>query len=148
MQARTGTTGGNAEPNDAPYGDMFFRSAGTNPFVDTDEDPLSTFGLDVDTGSYAVARRYLHDGHLPPPEAIRVEEFVNAFHYGDTANADDDFTLRAEAAPLGFADPKHYRLVRFAVTARSIAPAQRKPAVLTFVIDVSGSMDMENRLGW
>ncbi len=158
MQARRGgTTGGNAEPNDAPYGDVFFRSTGTNPFVDADEDPLSTFGLDVDTGSYSVARRYLRDGHLPPPEAIRVEEFVNSFHYGDVAQGDEDFTLRAEGAPTAFADPAHllghartpplYRLVRFAVTARSITAAQRKPAVLTFVIDVSGSMGMENRLG-
>jgi len=67
------STGGTAEPNDRPYGDVFFKHTGTNPFVDTEEDPLSTFGLDVDTGSYGVLRRYLTDGHLPPPEAIRVE---------------------------------------------------------------------------
>ncbi len=146
-EMHAGTTGGNAEPNDAPYGHMFFRSAGTNPFVDTDEDPLSTFGLDVDTGSYAVTRRYLRDGHLPPAEAIRVEEFVNAFHYGDAAASEGDFTLRAEAAPTPFADPARYRLVRFAVAARSVAAAARRTAVLTFVIDVSGSMAAQNRLG-
>jgi len=151
----SGSTGGTAEPNDQPYGDVFFRATGTNPFVDTDEDALSTFGLDVDTGSYTVARRYLHDGYLPPPEAIRVEEFVNAFHYGDAASASEDFLLHAEGAPSAFdggtpsafADPRPYRLVRFAVDARTIEPAARKPAVLTFVIDVSGSMAVENRLG-
>jgi hypothetical protein len=63
------STGGTAEPNDQPYGDMFFRSYGTNPFVDTEDDPLSTFGLDVDTGSYTLARSYLERSttviHLP-----------------------------------------------------------------------------------
>ncbi|MCB9008025.1 MAG: von Willebrand factor type A domain-containing protein [Ardenticatenaceae bacterium] len=44
----------------------------------TEVDNLSTFSLDVDTGSYSIARRYLQDGLQPPPEAIRVEEFVNS----------------------------------------------------------------------
>ncbi len=53
------STGGTAEPNDQPYGDVFFKTYGTNPFIDTEDDRLSTFGLDVDTGSWGVARRYL-----------------------------------------------------------------------------------------
>ena len=96
------STGGEREPNDKPYGDVFFQEYGTNPFVDTDDDRLSTFGLDVDTGSYTVARRYLSDGNLPPREAIRVEEFVNAFSYGDRPPSRGDFAIRAEAAPTPF----------------------------------------------
>jgi Ca-activated chloride channel family protein len=144
-----GTTGGNAEPNDEAYGDNFFRSTGTNPFVDTEEDRLSTFGLDVDTASYTVARRYLQDGNLPDPDSIRVEEFVNFFDYGDAPPANDDFSLRAEGAPTPFASSAgdQYRLLRFNVRARQIRPEDRKPAVLIFVVDVSGSMDVENRLG-
>ncbi|HEX3128099.1 MAG TPA: von Willebrand factor type A domain-containing protein, partial [Thermoanaerobaculia bacterium] len=143
---KAGTTGGNAEPNDEAYGDNFFQSAGTNPFVDTEEDRLSTFGLDVDTASYTVARRYLEDGNLPNPDSVRVEEFVNFFDYGDPAPTRDDFALKAEGAPTPFAGPG-YRLLRFNVKAREIRPEERKPAVLIFVVDVSGSMDMENRLG-
>jgi Ca-activated chloride channel family protein len=146
------STGGTAEPNDQPYGDMFFRSYGVNPFVDTEEDRLSTFGLDVDTGSYGVAGAYLRDGHLPPAEAIRVEEFVNAFRYGDPAAGDPaggegDFALRAEGAPSPFAGGERHRLLRFHLRARTVDPADRRPAVLTFVVDVSGSMAQENRLG-
>ena len=57
---------------------MFFENYGVNPFIDTEDDHLSTFALDVDTGSYTIARRYVTDGNLPPDDAIRVEEFVNA----------------------------------------------------------------------
>ncbi|HVG10185.1 MAG TPA: von Willebrand factor type A domain-containing protein [Thermoanaerobaculia bacterium] len=141
-----GTTGGDAEPNDEAYGDTFYKSAGVNPFVDTDEDRLSTFGLDVDTASYTVTRRYLEDGNLPVPESVRVEEFVNFFHYGDAPPAKDDFAIRAEGAPTPFA-PAGYRLLRFNIRGREIRPEDRKPAVLTFVVDISGSMAAENRLG-
>jgi Ca-activated chloride channel family protein len=140
------STGGTHEPNDAPYGDMFFKEHGTNPFVDTDDDRLSTFGLDVDTGSYTVMRRYINDGNLPPREAIRVEEFVNAFSYGDRPPARGDFAIRAEAAPTPFMKGSLYRVVRFNVRGRAVNEKDRKPAVLTFVVDVSGSMNYQNRL--
>ncbi|HEX2224965.1 MAG TPA: von Willebrand factor type A domain-containing protein [Thermoanaerobaculia bacterium] len=142
-----GTTGGNAEPNDEPYGDNFFKSAGVNPFIDTEDDALSTFGLDVDTGSYTVARRYLNDGNLPPGEAIRVEEFLNYFDYRDRPPVRGDFALRIEGAPSPFAQGERYHLVRFGIKGREVEARNRKPAVLTFVVDVSGSMDQENRLG-
>jgi Ca-activated chloride channel family protein len=142
-----GTTGGIVEPNDEPYGDNFFESAGTNPFIDTEDDRLSTFGLDVDTGSYTVARRYLNDGNLPRPDSIRVEEFLNFFHYRDPLPASGDFALRVEGAPSPWTEGERYRMVRFSIRGREVKAANRKPAVLTFVVDVSGSMDQENRLG-
>ncbi len=141
------STGGTAEPNDQPYGDMFFRSYGTNPFVDTEVDALSTFGLDVDTGAYTVARSYLERGHLPPAEAIRVEEFVNYFDYEDRAPRRGDFAVTAEGTPSPFTEGRGYQLLRFGLHGREIPVRDRKPAVLTFVIDVSGSMGRENRLG-
>jgi hypothetical protein len=97
MATTGGTTGGNAE------------------------DRLSTFGLDVDTGSYTVARGNLEDGNLPDPDSIRVEEFVNFFDYGDAPPTRDDFALSAEGAPTPFAGPG-YRLLRFNVRARQIRP--------------------------
>jgi len=142
------STGGTAEPNDAPYGDVFFREYGVNPFVDTADDALSTFGLEVDTGSYTVVRRYLADGHLPPREAVRVEEIVNFFDYGDPApRSADDVQLSVEGAPSPYTDNDAYRVLRFGVRFRDVDTAARPPAVLTFVVDVSGSMARENRLG-
>ena len=141
------STGGTTEPNDAPYGDVFFREYGVNPFIDTEDDRLSTFGLDVDTGSYTVVRRYLRDGHLPPREAVRVEELVNYFDYGDQPPREGDFALTAEGAPSPFGEGKRYQVLRFAVNARAVDAADRPPALLVFVVDVSGSMNRENRLG-
>ncbi len=147
VDALAATTGGNAEPNAEPYGDMFFRSAGTNPFVDTEDDPLSTFGLDVDTGSYTVARRYLETGHLPPPAAVRVEEFLNYFDYREPPPAEGDFAVYAEGAPAPFGENQSYHLLRFHLRGRTVEAADRLPADLTFVVDVSGSMAAGNRLG-
>lgn len=141
------STGGTDEPNDAAYGDVFFRHYGVNPFLDPEEDRLSTFALDADTGSWGVVGRYLDDGNLPPAEAVRVEEIVNALDYGDPPPAEDDFALYAEGAPTPFGGGDRYRLLRFAVKAREVHAADRKPAALTFVVDVSGSMAQENRLG-
>lgn len=141
------STGGATEPNDQPYGDVFFREAGVNPFIDTEDDRFSTFGLEVDTGSFNIVRRYLSDGHLPPREAVRVEEIVNAFNFGDAPPAEGDFALSAEGAASPFGEGRRYKIVRFGVTARAVDVADRPPAILTFVIDVSGSMNRENRLG-
>ncbi|MDX1645397.1 MAG: von Willebrand factor type A domain-containing protein, partial [Thermoanaerobaculia bacterium] len=146
-QAVPPSTGGTAEPNDQPYGDMFFESYGVNPFVDTEDDNLSTFGLDVDTGSYAVARRYVQGGHLPPAAAVRLEEFVNYFDYGDAPPSRGDFAVHLEGAPAPFAEGPRYQLLRVGIRARDVVAEERPPATLIFVVDVSGSMARENRLG-
>ncbi len=137
---------GNLQPGQA-YADVRYKSAGVNGFEDTEKDRLSTFGLDVDTASYTVARRYLTDGNLPDPRSVRVEEFVNFFDYGDAPPSRGDFAIRAEGAPSPFTQGPQYRLLRFNIRGRVVDPANRRPVVMTFVIDVSGSMDMENRLG-
>ena len=133
-------------PNSAPYQDVFFQAHGTNPFIDTEDDALSTFGMDVDTASYAVTRRYLRDGYLPPPEAVRVEEFVNAFDYDYTPPTDDTFAVHLEGAPSKFGEGKRLQLLRIGLQGYIVPDTDRKDAKLTFVIDVSGSMSLETRL--
>jgi Ca-activated chloride channel family protein len=130
-----------------PYPDVHYKSSGVNPFKDTEAHRLSTFGLDVDTASYTVARRYLTDGNLPDPASVRVEEFVNFFDYGDPAPRQGDFAIRAEGGPTPFVQGPQYRLLRFNLRGREVRMDNRRPVVLTFVIDVSGSMAEENRLG-
>ena len=133
-------------PNSAPYHDVFFQAHGTNPFIDTEDDALSTFGMDVDTASYAVTRRYLRDGFLPLPEAVRVEEFVNAFDYDYTPPTDDTFAIHLEGAPSKFGEGKRLQLLRIGIQGYVVPDTDRKDAKLTFVIDVSGSMSLETRL--
>lgn len=134
-------------PNGEPHHDMYFKGTGTNPFIDTEDDHLSTFAMDVDTGSYSVTRRYLTDGYLPPPEAVRVEEFVNTFDYNYDPPAADAFAIHIDGAPSKFGEGKRLQLLRIGLQGRVIADEHRKDAILTFVIDVSGSMKMENRIG-
>ncbi|MCB0060642.1 MAG: von Willebrand factor type A domain-containing protein [Caldilineaceae bacterium] len=128
--------------------DMFFADYGINGFVDAAQDHLSTFALDVDTGSYTVMRNYLNRELVPPAEAVRVEEFINYFDYG-YANpaADETFAITLDAAPSPFFTQPRHRLLRVGIQGYAISAEERQDAALTFVIDVSGSMDQENRLG-
>ncbi len=126
--------------------DNYFQDYGVNPYTDAFEDHLSTFALDVDTASYSVARRYVEDGNLPPSDAVRVEEFVNYFEPGlPNARGRGLCHLRRRRA---FAVPprRHATSCASASRATRCRSGERKPATLTFVIDVSGSMEQENRL--
>jgi len=131
------------EPND-----MFFQNYGVNPSIDTEDDNLSTFALDVDTGSYTVMRNYLKDGNLPPSDSVRVEEYVNYFDQG-YANppAHQAFGIYLDGGPTPFTQTERYDMLRVGIQGYQVDASDRKPAALTFVIDVSGSMDMDNRLG-
>ena len=133
-------------PNGAAYSDVFFKGHGVNPFIDTEDDNKSTFGMDADSASYAVTRRYLQDGHLPPPEAVRVEEFINTFDYNYTPPTDAAFAVHLEGAPSKFGMGKRLQLLRIGIQGHVIPDTDRKDATLTFVIDVSGSMRRESRL--
>lgn len=134
-------------PNNNAYHDVFFQDYRTNPFIDTEDDHLSTFAMDVDTASYSVTRRILNDGYLPPQEAVRVEEFVNTFDYNYTPPSDEAFAVYIEGAPSQYGDGNRLQLLRIGIQGRVISDENRKDAILTFVIDVSGSMAFENRLG-
>lgn len=126
-------------------GDVFFKKYGTNPFVDTEDDHLSTFSIDVDTASYTIARKYLNRGIQPNDASVRVEEFVNYFKYGYAPPQKGTFAMHMEAAPAKFA--KNCNLLRVGIKGKEIKKRDRKRANLTFVIDTSGSMNRGNRMG-
>ena len=135
-------------PNGQSADDMFFQNYGVNPSIDTEDDHLSTFALDVDTASYTVARRYVNDGNLPPKDAIRVEEFVNYFDQGYPNPPEHSaFGINIDGAPSPFGQTGRYQTMRVGIQGYAVPAEMRKDVSLTFVIDVSGSMDRENRLG-
>lgn len=117
---------------------------GVNGFVDAGEDPRSTFGLDVDTGSLRLARALLEGGARVPDEAVRPEEWVNAFSYDDAPPTDDDLALTTEAGPAPTLDGA--TVVRVAVAAREIDPEDRPRVNVTLVVDRSGSMAEPDKL--
>ena len=140
-----GARDGLLKRDEAKPQNMYFRHWGVNPTIDTEEQPRSTFAVDVDTASYSMTRSYLERGQLPQEAAVRVEEIVNAFDYGYEAPQDGTFSVHAEAAPSP--NRKGYHLLHVGVKSKEITKSERKDATLVFVIDVSGSMDSDNRLG-
>lgn len=136
--------GGHAAQADGGAGERY-APIDDNPFLAASGAPLSTFALDVDTAAYANARRYLTAGSPPPPDAVRIEELLNAFRFDDPPPADGrPLAVRVESAEAPWA-PSH-RLVRIGLRARPIDDAGRPAANLVFLVDVSGSMRTENKL--
>jgi Ca-activated chloride channel family protein len=132
--------GGEAETSES------YRSYVENAFrIPQGELALSTFSIDVDTASYANVRRMLGEGHLPPADAVRVEELLNYFPYAYAApTGDDPFAVNLEVAGCPWS-PTH-RLVRVGIKGKDVARKERPASNLVFLLDVSGSMNQPNKL--
>ncbi|MCH0564909.1 VWA domain-containing protein [Streptomyces sp. MUM 2J] len=138
-----GTRGGMPAPAPDSTG-AGVRADGNGRESGAPQDFLSTFALDVDTASYDYARRLLAEGRRPDPSQVRPEEFVNSFRQDYPRPDGNGFTVTVDGARTGEGD---WSLVRVGLATRSAgSDAERPPAALTFVIDVSGSMDEPGRL--
>jgi Ca-activated chloride channel family protein len=116
-----------------------------NPFRRVAADPLSTFSIDVDTASYANARRFLTSGQLPPAGAVRIEELINYFRF-DYSNptGDTPFSVTTELTQCPW-NPKHH-LVLIGLQGRELPEVELPPRNLVFLLDVSGSMMPPDKL--
>lgn len=109
------------------------------------QEPVSTFSIDVDTGSYANIRRFINQGQLPPKEAVRVEEMMNYFSYDyPHHNPQHPFTVSTEMAATPWR--KESYLLRIGIKGNDLDKAALPPANLVFLIDVSGSMSSYDKL--
>lgn len=110
------------------------------------EDPVSTFSIDVDTASYSVVRRALMEGRLPDPNTVRVEELVNYFNYAYPLpeSRDAPFGVDVQVSPTPW-NPDT-KLLHIGIQGYDIEPATRPAANLVFLIDVSGSMNEQDKL--
>ena len=116
-----------------------------NSFLASVTQPLSTFSIDVDTASYAIVRRFLSSGNLPPSDAVRIEELVNYFPYDypqPTGDAPFSVTMETAACPWRSGN----LLLRVGLKGRQIDRRERPAGNLVFLIDVSGSMAENNKL--
>ena len=111
-----------------------------NSFRNPVTDPLSTFGLDVDTASYTKMRRFLTEQkRLPPRESVRLEEYVNYFDYDyPEPQGEHPIAVRTELAACPWA--KDHQLLRIALQAKKVETKDLPPANLVFLLDCSGSM--------
>ncbi len=114
-------------------------------FVVVENDPLSTFSVDVDTASYSNIRRFLQGGQLPPVGAVRIEEMVNYFTYSYVDSATHPVAINTELGACPW-QPEH-KLVQIGIKAKDIAHEDLPPSNLVFLVDISGSMQSANKLG-
>ena len=130
----------NTESYDKPDENGFFLSQGQ---------PLSTFAADVDTASYANVRRMIEDGYGKrniPSDAVRPEEFLNYFSYDlKSPKKGEKFAVTTEVSRCPWNED--HELMFVGVKAEDKLDGQLPKSNLVFLIDVSGSMDDEDKLG-
>jgi Ca-activated chloride channel family protein len=117
-----------------------------SPVKLTQAEPVSTFAVDVDTGAYANTRRFLTQGQMPPQGAVRTEEMINYFRY-DYARPKDraqPFSVSTDVARTPWNEGTY--LMRIGLRGYDVDAAERPPANLVFLLDVSGSMATQDKL--
>ena len=148
MDPQAGTMSLDADKPTEPTGGEQYARVEENAFLAVREAPLSTFSIDVDRASYALMRRWItQQGTLPPPDAVRIEELINYFPYEDAppaADARHPFAVKVDVA--GCPWNERARLVRIGLKGKEVQAAERAPANLVFLLDVSGSMGAPNKL--
>ena len=116
-----------------------------NRFLTASSNPLSTFSIDVDAASYSNVRRFLSQGTLPPADAVRLEELVNYFSYAyPDHTGSHPFAVNTDVGSCPW--DRDHRLVRIGLQAKHVATRDLPPSNLVFLIDVSGSMQSEDKL--
>lgn len=126
--------------NDEDYGMLV-----ENQFENTKNSPLSTFSIDVDNASYTNIRRFLNNGQKVPKDAVRVEEMVNFFKYDyPQPKGENPFSINTEYSDAPW-NAKH-KILKIGLQGKNIASEKLPASNLVFLIDVSGSMNSENKL--
>jgi Ca-activated chloride channel homolog len=116
-----------------------------NEFVNSKKYPETGFAIHADKAAYSNIRRFLNMGTTMPPDAVRVEELLNYFNFVYTAPAKDSvFAFESYVSDCPW-NPDN-QLLFLNVCAKKIEPEKIPPSNLVFLVDVSGSMDMPNRL--
>lgn len=116
-----------------------------NRFLEVNQNPLSTFSIDVDAASYSNLRRFIKNGQTPPVDAVRIEEMVNYFNYDyPQPDGDTPFTVVTELSECPW--QKGHKLLHIGLQGKKIATDNLPASNLVFLIDVSGSMNSMNKL--
>lgn len=123
-----------------------YATSHDNPVHRTSDAPVSTFSVDVDTGSYTNVRRMLQQGVRPPKDAVRAEEFINYFDYGHAAPPDraTPFRVTTELATAPWNVER--RLLMIGIQGYDVPKSTLPPSNLVFLIDTSGSMNSADKL--
>lgn len=131
--------------NDDNFDNEGYNSITENPFLSTANNQLSTFSIDVDAASYSNVRRFINHNQLPPAGAVRIEEMINYFKYNYPQPTNDNpFSVNTEVHPCPW--NSNHQLALIGLQGKEIAQKNLPPCNLVFLVDVSGSMQDENKL--
>jgi Ca-activated chloride channel family protein len=135
----------NGDKSQPHYSGESYASIIENDFLSADQTPLSTFSIDVDNASYSNSRRFLNNGQLPPPNAVRIEEFINYFSYDyPQPEGEAPFSVTTEMSTCPW--NSQHQLMHIGLQGRIIPKEHIPPSNLVFLLDVSGSMNAQNKL--
>jgi Ca-activated chloride channel homolog len=131
---------------DAEHNTESYAAITENDFKNAGDEPLSTFSIDVDNASYTNVRRFLtQDNSMPPADAVRIEEFINYFDYSyPIPSKEETFSINNELTTCPW--NKENYLLRVGIKGYTIPTEKLPSSNITFLIDVSGSMDQDNKL--
>jgi Ca-activated chloride channel family protein len=144
MVSITTGTEGNVLPL-AYFQDESYSNLAENDFVKTDKEHNTEFSMRIDKASYSNIRRFLHQKTKVPPDAVRVDEMLNYFNF-NYQKPEDDHTFRIESQVTDCPWNSSHRLLFLNLSAKKLNLDNVPPSNLVFLIDVSGSMDLPNRL--
>ena len=134
--------GGDYVP-DEPGGDRYDEIV-ENDFINTADEPVSTFSVDCDGASYANMRRYILESNmLPPASAVRIEEFLNYFTF-DYPEPEEGKTLALNSEIYACPWNAEHQLLRLGIKGKSLS--KRPASNFVFLVDVSGSMNTDDKL--
>ncbi|MFH1158086.1 MAG: VWA domain-containing protein [Pseudomonadota bacterium] len=135
-------------------GQAYYKDVGRDKFEHADEnsvkevaaEPVSTFSIDVDTASYAFARKMINQGVLPQKDAVRVEEMINYFDYNYPLADNKEQPFRPTIAVYDSPWKPGNKIVHIGIKGYDVAPAEKPRSNLVFLLDVSGSMNSPDKL--
>jgi Ca-activated chloride channel family protein len=131
-------------PRHEAFNTAAYDKVDDNRFRRATDEPVSTFSIDVDTASYSNVRRFLNEGTLPPPDAVRTEELINYFRFAyPDARGEAPFSMTTEVAVCPW--NSRHKLALIGLQARR-DEQKTPPRNLVFLLDVSGSMTPPERL--
>lgn len=141
----SGVYGYTSIAQDVDHNTEAYNAINENGYKNVTTNPLSTFSVDVDAASYSNARRFIVGGSKPPVDAVRVEEFINYFDYDYPDPADEHpFSITTEIGNCPW--NQNNKLVHIGLQAERLKTKDLPTNNLVFLLDVSGSMNAENKL--
>ncbi|WP_321309707.1 von Willebrand factor type A domain-containing protein [Marinifilum fragile] len=130
---------------DLNYNTEGYSTINENNYKNAVETPVSTFSIDVDAASYSNVRRFLTNGEKPPIDAVRIEEMINYFNYNyEQPTGEHPFAIHHEIARCPWNNDN--LLLHIGLQGKKIETENLPASNLVFLLDVSGSMNSQNKL--